>query len=163
MRTVIDLTIQKSKPVMAKIAHKFTSDPYEREELVQETYIRSLTSIDKFVDHPKLIPWLYVIMKNIYINKYRRVGIHRKAEKELIQMNTMEPAISNRAESSFVIKDIETAMSSLSSENQDIFSMYMEGFKYREIGEEMGIKEGTIKTRIHTIRKELKKKLRIYQ
>lgn len=163
MRTLIDATIQKSKPVMAKIAHKFTTDPYEREELVQETYIRSLTSIDKFIDHPKLIPWLYVIMKNIYINKYRRIGIHRKAEKELIQTNTMEPTTRNHAESSFIIKDIETAMSCLSPENQDIFSMYMEGFKYREIGSQMGIKEGTIKTRIHTIRKELKKKLRIYR
>jgi RNA polymerase sigma factor (sigma-70 family) len=136
MRTLIDDTILKSKPVMAKIAHKFTTDPYEREELVQETYIRSLTSIDKFIDHPKLIPWLYVIMKNIYINKYRRVSIHRKAEKELILNNAMEPTTSNHAESSFVIKDI---------------------------GSQMGIKEGTIKTRIHTIRKELKKKLRIYQ
>lgn len=163
MKTPIDITIQQNTPTMIKIANKFTTDPYEREELVQETFIRSLTSIDKFVDHPKLIPWLYVIMKNIYINKYRRLGIHRKAEKELTQMSTMEPAISNKAESSIIIKDIESAMSTLSPENQDIFSMYMEGFKYREIGHEMGIKEGTIKTRIHTIRKELKKKLRIYQ
>lgn len=163
MRTLIDATIEKSKPVMVKMAHKFSADSYEREELVQETYIRSLNSIEKFVDHPKLIPWLYVIMKNIYINKYRRIGIHRKAEKELIQANIMEPAIRNKAESNFVIKDIESAMSRLSAENKEIFSMYMEGFKYREIGSEMGIKEGTIKTRIHTIRKELKKKLRIYQ
>src|SRR5690606_30736186 len=126
-------------------------------------YIRSLPSIDKFFDHPKLIPWLYVIMNNIYINKYRRVGSRRKAEKELRVTNTMEPTTRKQAESSFIIKDIETAMSCLSPENQDIFTMYMEGFKYREIGSQMGIKEGTIKTRIHTIRKELKRKLRTYQ
>lgn len=63
----------------------------------------------------------------------------------------------------FLITDIESAMSELSKENYIIFSMHMEGYCYREIGEYTQIKKGAIKTRIHHICQQLKRTLHIYK
>lgn len=62
----------------------------------------------------------------------------------------------------FVHDDIDRAIAGLSEENYIVITMYLEGYKYQEIGEHLKIKEGTIKTRIHSIRKKLRSKLRAY-
>ncbi len=161
MKNLINDVIVENSPILTRLAHNFTTDQNEKEELVQETFIRSLKSIEKFINHPKIVSWLYVIMKNIYLNKYRRLNLYRTAEKELTYTGENRNS-RNSAESRFVMGDIEKSMNSLSDENYEIISMYLEGFKYYEIAENLGIKEGTIKTRIHTIRRILRKKLSVY-
>ncbi len=162
MKTQIENVILENSPILKRLANNFTKDPTEKDDLVQETFIRSLKSLEKFINHPKLVSWLYVIMKNIYLNRYRRENIHRIAEKEISYTQLMSSITKNQAESKFVVNDIHNSMKALSEENYKIFSMYLEGFKYHEIASYMAIKEGTIKTRIHSIRKVLKKKLGVY-
>lgn len=154
--------ILEHRPILKKLAKKFTKDSAERDDLVQETFVRALKYLHKFIDHPKLVSWLYVIMKNIYLNSYRRAHIHRIAEKEIDYVQSMYKNNRNLADSKFVIEDINKSLESLSEENYKIFSMYIEGYKYYEIAEYMQIKEGTIKTRIHFIRKNLKNSLKDY-
>lgn len=161
MKNLINDVIVQNSPILNRLANNFTTDQNEKEELVQETFIRSLKSIERFINHPKIVAWLYVIMKNIYLNKYRRLNLYRTAEKELTY-NEENRSSKNNAESRFILGDIEKSINSLSTENYEIISMYLEGFKYYEIAETMDIKEGTIKTRIHTIRKILRKKLNVY-
>lgn len=161
MKNLINDVIVQNSPILNRLANNFTTDQNEKEELVQETFIRSLKSIERFINHPKIVAWLYVIMKNIYLNKYRRLNLYRTAEKEL-SYNEESRSSKNNAESRFILGDIEKSINSLSTENYEIISMYLEGFKYYEIAETMDIKEGTIKTRIHTIRKILRKKLNVY-
>lgn len=161
MKNLINDVIVQNSPILNRLANNFTTDQNEKEELVQETFIRSLKSIERFINHPKIVAWLYVIMKNIYLNKYRRLNLYRTAEKELSN-NEENRSSKNNAESRFILGDIEKSINSLSTENYEIISMYLEGFKYYEIAETMDIKEGTIKTRIHTIRKILRKKLNVY-
>lgn len=163
MKTALETTIQENSPILKRLANNFTTDPSEKDDLVQETFVRSLKSLEKFINHPKLVSWLYVIMKNIYLNRYRREAIHRVAEKEISSNMQSNGNSYNSAESKFVISDIQNSINSLSDENYKIFNMYLEGFKYYEIAEYMNIKEGTIKTRIHTARKILKKKLQVYK
>lgn len=162
MKNQINASIEENTEILKRLANNFTTDPVEKEDLVQETFIRSLKSFEKFINHPKLVSWLYVIMKNIYLNRYRRLNIHRTAEKEITYRQSLNSATNNKAETNFVLKDIEDSMKALSKENYEIFSMYLEGFKYHEIATQMSIKEGTIKTRIHTIKKVLQKKLNVY-
>ena len=161
MKNLINDVIVQNSPILNRLANNFTTDQNEKEELVQETFIRSLKSIEKFINHPKIVAWLYVIMKNIYLNKYRRLNLYRTAENELTYTGENRSS-KNNAESRFVLGDIEKSIKSLSAENYEIISMYLEGFKYYEIAETMDIKEGTIKTRIHTIRRILRKKLNVY-
>lgn len=161
MKNLINDVIVQNSPILNRLANNFTTDQNEKEELVQETFIRSLKSIEKFINHPKIVAWLYVIMKNIYLNKYRRLNLYRTAERELTYTGENRSS-KNNAESRFILGDIEKSIKSLSAENYEIISMYLEGFKYYEIAETMDIKEGTIKTRIHTIRRILRKKLNVY-
>lgn len=163
MKTALNNMILENTAVLKRLATNFTKDQFEKEDLVQETLIRSLKSLEKFMNNPKLISWLYVIMKNIYLNKYRRDCIHRLATNEITYTQGGSHKINNNAEGGFVIKDVEAALKELSAENYEIFSMYLEGFKYHEIAAHTQKKEGTIKTRIHTIRKVLKKKLKAYE
>lgn len=163
MSTSIESTIIASTPVLHRLAGKFTSDQSEKEDLVQETFIKSLKSLEKFEHHPKLISWLFVIMKNIYLNRYRRLNVARTAEKEILHQASMRGKVTNHAESKFVQDDIKASLCSLSEQNYGIFSMYVEGYKYHEIATHYNMKEGTVKTRIHTIRKILKKKLGVYR
>src|SRR5690606_31885665 len=160
MKSLINATIEKNSPILKRLANNFTTDPTEKDDLVQETFIRSLTSLEKLVNNPKIISWLYVIMKNIYLNNYKRKTLFRTAEKELIY-NGKNDNSRNTAESKFILNDIENSLKSLSNENYTIINMYFEGFKYYEIAELTNIKEGTIKNRIHTIRKILRKKLKV--
>lgn len=163
MRTVqLNATITENRPILNSIAHKFTSDPYEKEELVQETFIRSLSSLEKFVNHPKLIAWLYTIMKNVYINKYRRQVKLRTIEVDLQKVHHFENISLNRGESKFVMEDIQKAMKNLPEANYIAFTMFVEGYKYNEIADYLSVPEGTVKTRIHVARKILKENLKVY-
>lgn len=163
MRTAqLNLTIVQNRPILNSIAQKFTSDPYEKEELVQETFIRSLSSLEKFINHPKLIAWLYTIMKNVYINKYRRHTKFRSIEADLQKVQHFESVSINRGESKFIMEDIKQAMSLLPEANYIAFTMFVEGYKYNEIADYLQIPEGTVKTRIHVARKMLKENLKVY-
>lgn len=163
MRTAqLNLTIVQNRPILNSIAQKFTSDPYEKEELVQETFIRSLSSLQKFINHPKLIAWLYTIMKNVYINKYRRHTKFRSIEADLQKVQHFESVSINRGESKFIMEDIKQAMSLLPEANYIAFTMFVEGYKYNEIADYLQIPEGTVKTRIHIARKMLKENLKVY-
>ena len=160
--TILDRTIVENEQVLNRLANKFSSDPLVKEELVQETFVRSLKSIQRFIGHPKLVSWLYVIMKNIYFNQYRRQNVRRKAEKDMQVSDMSARTQKNNAESKFIVDDIQKMILTLSEENYIIFTMYAEGYKYHEIAKYLNINEGTIKTRIHTIRKSLRAKLKVY-
>lgn len=163
MRTAeLNLTILENSPILNSIAQKFTNDPYEKEELVQETFIRSLNSLEKFIHNPKLVAWLYTIMKNIYINKYRRQVKFRSIESDLQSLEHFEKTSWNRGESKFVMEDIQDALAKLPESNYKAFTMFVEGYKYNEIAEYLQVPEGTVKTRIHVARKLLKEDLKGY-
>ena len=158
---LINATIEEKRPFLKRLAYKFTQDPIEIEDLVQETLIRSLTSLERLIQEPKLISWLYVIMKNTYINQYRKMmrakAYHLETATELAQAQGY-----NRAEANFILNDIEKAIDGLQENYYICFRMFIDGYKYREIAEYVGIPEGTVKTRIHHSRKLLQKRLRSY-
>lgn len=163
----MNIALQKNEGILKNIAYKFTKDPEEIQELVQETMVRSLRYIDKFINHPKLVAWLYVIMKNVYINQYRR--IQKRTQYENFQIfsckndGALEPASANTVEDKFVADDILFAMSKLPKENAELFLRYLEGYKYRELADQFNMPQGTVKTRIHCTRKFLQKQLAVYK
>ncbi|WDF70338.1 RNA polymerase sigma factor [Sphingobacterium oryzagri] len=163
----LNLTLQKNQGILKNIAFKFTKDPEEIEELVQETMVRSIKYLDKFFNNPKLVAWLYVIMKNVYINHYRRN--QKQVQYENYQSvgykdeGCSEPFTQNAVEGKFVMNDIQIALKKLPTDYYDLFMRYMDGYKYRELADEFDMPEGTIKTRIHHTRKFLQKQLSVYK
>lgn len=163
----INIELQKNQGILKNIAYKFTKDPEEIQELVQETMVRSLGYLDKFINNPKLVAWLYVIMKNVYINQYRRM--QKRNQYESFQVfsfkndGCQEPVSANTVDGKFVTDDIATAMDKLPKENAELFLRYLEGYKYRELAEQFDMPQGTVKTRIHCTRKFLQKHLAVYK
>ena len=143
----------------------FTHDADDANDLVQDTLLKAITYYNKFKEGTNLKGWLYTIMKNTFINNYRRfVKISSFVTKsdEISSANLVFSSTKNQGESKFVMDDIKMALGKLPEEYYVPFSMYFEGHKYHEIADYLGIPIGTVKTRIHVARKLLKKSLKPY-
>lgn len=159
----LNLLIKEKRSLLNHFAAKFTADPDEKEDLIQETWIRAMKSIDNFVQHPKLMSWLYVIMKHTYINKYRKAKRVTEIQDHYVALESTNTSELNKGINKFVAEDIEKAMRSLTEENYEIFRLFLDGYKYHEIASYFEMPEGTIKTRIHMVRKKLQKQLKVYR
>jgi RNA polymerase sigma factor (sigma-70 family) len=143
----------------------FTHDADDANDLVQDTLLKAITYYNKFKEGTNLKGWLYTIMKNTFINNYRRfVKISSFVTKsdEISSPNLVFSSTKNHGESKFVMDDIKFAMDKLPKEYHVPFNMYFEGHKYHEIADHLDIPIGTVKTRIHVARKLLKKSLKPY-
>jgi len=136
-----------------------TRDQEAAKDLFQETLFRALANKDKYNVGTNIKAWLYTIMRNIFINNYRR-----KAKQNTIfdstpndfLLNQNQATIANAAESSLRLKDIQQAIHNLPEIFRNPFLLYFDGFKYHEIAEMLDEPLGTIKSRIHFARKLLK-------
>ena len=143
----------------------FTHDADDANDLVQDTLLKAVTYYNKFKEGPNLKGWLYTIMKNTFINNYRRfikISSFVTKSDEISSANLVFSSTKNQGESKFVMDDIKHALNKLPEEYYIPFSMYFEGFKYHEIADHLSIPIGTVKTRIHVARKLLKKSLKPY-
>jgi len=136
-----------------------TRDTEAAKDLFQETLYRALANKDKYNVGTNIKAWLYTIMRNIFINNYRRKAkqktIFDNTPNEFI-LNNSQAVVSGTAESNLRIKDIQAAIYNLPDLFRNPFLLYFEGFKYHEIADMLREPLGTIKSRIHFARKLLK-------
>ncbi len=146
-------------------AMKFTADTEDANDLVQDTIIKAIRYHNLYREGTNLRGWLYTIMKNTFINEYRRTGRRRSVitvTDDLSAQQLKKSAAHNLGEGKFVMEDINKAMEKLQPEYSIPFLRYFEGYKYHEIAQEMGIPIGTVKTQIHMARQLLKHQLKMY-
>jgi RNA polymerase sigma-70 factor, ECF subfamily len=147
-------------------ALNLTKNMEEANDLIQDTMFRALSNKDKFQDGTNLKAWLFTIMKNIFINNYRR-KVKRNTiidtTDNLYYLNSSEALTDNAATAKFVMDDMKAAIRELSEEFRVPFMMHFEGYKYHEIADELRLPLGTVKSRIFFARKELKDKLHQYK
>ena len=147
-------------------ARNFTSDYEDANDLVQDTILKAVTYFKNFKEGTNLKGWLYTIMKNTFINNYRRIvktNSFITKDEDISSSNLLLSASCNQGESKFVMEDIHEALANLSEEYYIPFSLYFEGFKYHEISDHLNIPNGTVKTRIHVARKLMKRSLSAYK
>ena len=136
-----------------------TRDSEEAKDLFQETLYRAIANKDKYNVGTNIKAWLYTIMRNIFINNYRR-----KAKQNTIFDNSPndflldynQAVTINEAESNLKLKDINAAIHGLPEIFRNPFLLYFDGYKYHEIADMLKEPLGTIKSRIHFARKLLK-------
>jgi RNA polymerase sigma factor (sigma-70 family) len=142
-----------------------TKDSESAKDLFQETLYRALANRDKYNVGTNIKAWLYTIMRNIFINNYRR-----KVKQQTIFDNTPndfllnynQSVIPNTAESNLRLKDIQLAVHNLPEIFRNPFLLYFDGFKYHEIADMLAEPLGTIKSRIHFARKLLKSQIQTF-
>jgi len=143
-------------------ALSLTRDLQDANDLIQETLLRALSSREKFAEGTNLKAWLYTIMKNIFINNYRRTKKRNTiidVTEDMYLINSSGSKVVNQGESNISMENVTQAVNLLQDEFKVPFMMHYDGFKYHEIAEKLILPIGTVKSRIHFARKELKQKL----
>ena len=139
-----------------------TRDTETAKDLLQETMYRALANKEKYNSGTNIKAWLYTIMRNIFINDYRRRSkqntIFDSTSNDFL-LDHNQPRIANDAESVLLIKDVQAAIHQLPAIFRDPFLLYFEGYKYNEIAGILTEPLGTIKSRIHFARKLLKQQI----
>lgn len=140
-------------------AYNLTKNKEEAKDLYQETAFRAMTNRDKFRTGTNLKAWLFTIMKNIFINNYRK-----KVKKNTIldstdnmyYINSGKTIVDNKAESNILMDELNYMVKNLDEGLRVPFEMHYIGYKYQEIADELELPLGTVKSRIFFARKELK-------
>ena len=140
-------------------AVNLTRDKESAKDLVQETMYKAIANREKYISGTNIKAWLYTIMRNIFINDYRK-----KARQNIVfdgspndfLLDFNQSTISNLAESQLRVKELQAAVYRLPSIFKEPFLLYFEGYRYHEIAAILQEPLGTIKSRIHFARKLLK-------
>lgn len=145
--------------LLQSFAYNLTKNTEDAKDLFQETAFRALTNRDKFRPGTNLKAWLFTIMKNIFINNYRKkakANTIMDATDNLFYLNSGHQSISNGAESNIMLDELVKMISGLDGSIRIPFLMHYQGFKYQEIADYLDLPLGTVKSRIFFARKELK-------
>lgn len=143
-----------------RYALRLTTDSTKADDLLQETFLKALTYRTKYTQNTNFKAWIYTIMRNTFINNYRR-NVNAKNTFDnvhndfhiMISKNKVYPAPDSFCNSKQITKSIEV----LEDEYKVPFTMFLEGYKYKEIAKELQLPLGTVKSRIFFTRKKLEK------
>ncbi|MBD5201283.1 MAG: sigma-70 family RNA polymerase sigma factor [Bacteroidales bacterium] len=151
---------------LLNFAYQLTTNREAAEDLVQDTTLKVLDNESKYVDNTNFKGWVFTIMRNIFINNYRRTvrsSTIIDTTDDLYHLNLSQESGVSTPEGSFAAKEISAAINSFTDDYKVPFTMYFAGYKYSEIAEKMGLPLGTIKSRIFFARKRLQTMLKDYR
>lgn len=146
-----------------RFAYKLTADRDSANDLVQDCVLHALDNREKFTYTKNLKGWMYTLMRNIFVNNYRRTVREMNLIDDtysLGQQNMIEDEDSERFVSTYDIKLLYRVIHAIPDDMKIPFQMFVAGFKYREIAEKLGVPMGTVKSRLFFIRKRLKEELK---
>ena len=144
-------------------ALKLTADQDSANDLVQDCMLKALDNKEKFVHAQNFKGWMYTIMRNLFINNYRRVTREMSMMDDsysIGRQNLLEVEDGERFEYAYDLKELHKVINAVPESMRKPFLMYVAGFKYNEIAEKMGLPIGTIKSRLFFVRKRLQKELK---
>jgi RNA polymerase sigma-70 factor (ECF subfamily) len=148
--------------LLHSFAYNLTKNTEDAKDLYQETTYRALFNRDKFQQGTNFKAWMFTIMKNIFINNYRKkvkANTILDTTDNQFYLNSGTHSTTNAAEGDIMLKELNAMVDSLDTSIRVPFLMHFEGFKYQEIADELELPLGTVKSRIFFARKELKDKI----
>lgn len=148
---------------LRRYACRLTIDPNEADDLVQETALKALTNRDKFTEGTNFKGWMYTIMKNIFINDYRknaREQTYVDKTDNLHFIDSSQDLFADCIEKKYDNKELKKVIMSLPNDFRIPFVMFTSGYKYREISDKLNLPIGTVKSRIFSTRKRLQRDLK---
>ena len=154
-----------------RVARQLTGRDDDAEDLVQETYARAIAGAAQFRAESNPRPWLFRILRNAYIDSYRRGkkspvrgGLDDETEADSVAIGR-DPLRGDEDLERIrraVAADIEAALASLGDEARAIILLDLEGFTELELAETLGCALGTVKSRLSRARANLRERLRDY-
>ena len=157
---------------MYNFAYRLTLDPDDAKDLLQDTYLKAFRFIDSFQQGTNAKAWLFRILKNSFINDYRK----KSKEPSKVDYQEVEtfynsedvdrqitPDLRVEALQDMIGDEISTALNALDVDFRTVIILCdLEGFKYEEMAKILDIPIGTVRSRLHRARNLLKEKLSEY-
>lgn len=151
---------------LLNFAYKLTADREEANDLLQETSLKALDNEDKYTAETNFKGWIYTIMRNIFINNYRKAlrdQTYVDQTDNQFYLNQNIDIEGDSTEGSYDLKEMRRIVNALPKEYRIPFSMYVSGFKYREIADKLGLPLGTVKSCIYFTRQKLQEELKDFR
>lgn len=151
---------------LLNFAYMLTSNRDDAYDLLQDTTLKALDNEDKYAENTNFKGWVFTIMRNIFINNYRRgarAATLIDTTDNLYHLNLSQDSGLESPEGSFHAQEITDAINEFSDEYRIPFSMHVAGYKYNEIAEQMNLPLGTVKSRIFFARKKLQERFADYR
>ena len=150
---------------LERFAISLTSNTEDAKDLLQDTYLKAISHRDKFAVDTNLRAWVFTIMKNTFINNYRkavktRTKFDNKNDLNFLSVKKQSSDIS--PESVLSEGEITKKIKNLEDEYRIPFELHLSGYKYKEIAEKLDLKIGTVKSRIYFSRQKLMQSLKDY-
>ena len=146
---------------LLNFSYMLTSNRDDAYDLLQDTTLKALENEDKFAENTNFKGWVFTIMRNVFINNYRR-GVRTATivdtTENLYHLNLSQDSGLETPEGSLGASEISDAINSFADEYRIPFSMHVAGYKYNEIAEQMNLPLGTVKSRIFFARKKLQER-----
>jgi RNA polymerase sigma-70 factor (ECF subfamily) len=157
---------------MYNFAYRLTLDSDDAKDLLQDTYLKAFRFIDSFQQGTNAKAWLFRILKNSFINDYRK----KSKEPSKVDYQEVEsfynsedvdrqitPDLRVEALQDMIGDEISIALNSLDVDFRTVIILCdLEGFKYEEMAKILDIPIGTVRSRLHRARNLLKEKLSEY-
>ncbi|MDE5629003.1 MAG: RNA polymerase sigma factor [Muribaculaceae bacterium] len=151
---------------LLNFAYMLTSNRDDAYDLLQDTTLKALDNEDKYAQGTNFKGWVFTIMRNIFINNYRR-GVRSATvvdtTENLYHLNLSQDSGLESPEESYGASEISQAINEFSDDYRIPFSMHVAGYKYNEIADHMGLPLGTVKSRIFFARKKLQERFSDYR
>jgi RNA polymerase sigma-70 factor (ECF subfamily) len=149
--------------ILRAFAYKLTQDMERSKDLYQETLYKALKNKDKFTLGTNFKAWITTIMRNTFINDFRRKKTSKTQsvshESLYIQFNTR--AVDNNGIQQITEDEINTMIENLDDKLKVPFMMFFVGYRYHEIAKKLDLPLGTVKSRIHNARKILQQTVKV--
>lgn len=146
-------------------AFVLTSNRDDASDLLQDTTLKALDNEDKYQDNTNFRGWVFMIMRNIFINNYRRSMrscVSLDNSEDSYQLNSPDERTYPSPENSYTVIEVQRAIDSFPMGYRIPFSMSLAGYHYNEIAKRMNLPVGTIKSRIFYARHKIQEMLRDY-
>ncbi len=156
----------KMTEILGYFALGLTKNQEDAEDLVQETIIKALTYQEKYQPNTNFKAWLQTIMKNTFINQYRkakRANTVVTTRDDVEVLDFVPTAVEYTPESTLATKEINQVIDVLSDNLRVPFTMHLKGYKYKEIADHLNIPIGTVKSRIYLAKQSLMENLAEYR
>jgi RNA polymerase sigma-70 factor (ECF subfamily) len=133
-----DQMLLNNTEFLKPFAITLTRDQEQAKDLMQETLYRALANKEKYNVGTNVKAWLYTIMRNIFINNYRRRSKQQTifdSTPDDFLLNLSQGAVANDAVATLNMKEVQEAIDQLPEIFKTPFLLYFDGFKYNEIAD----------------------------
>ena len=153
---------------MLNFAYSLTMNKDDAKDLTQETFVKALTNKEKFAENTNLKGWVFTIMRNVFINQYRKQMVSQTIiDGRFGDLYDIKESLESNSfiytDSLYSLNEVEKAISELPKAQRLPFSMFVDGYKYEEIAKKLNLPLGTVKSRIFLARKILQSQLKDYR